>query len=159
MVRRKDVSTVDMRAALWGLGHIASTEFGYAAIMAKEPSFVEWFVKGALGHPNFAVRGTFFQVLGLVSRTTAGGRSLMQLQWDCSAHGSCFAVSVPRNPGALFAKESEEFDSLVLSECMPLKMPQLTLFLPSGSEADLEVLNLIAKVIFSYPFLFPAAFF
>lgn len=139
--RKNDMGSLDLRAALWSLGHIASTDFGYTAITNIEPNFVEWCISGALNHAVYSVRATFFQAIGLLSRSDQGSRKLAGTQWDCSARASCFAVAIPRNPSVLFAKPTDEFNSMLLNQ--PTHNPS---FLHCGSDTDLEVLGLIAKV-------------
>ena len=160
-IRKPDgVSTEVLRGAWWGLGHICSTEFGYAAITNLEPDFVEWCIRGATVNPNFAVRATIFQVLGLVSRCYSGSRRLDALQWDCSPEGSSFAVAVPRNPTVLFSRDSDEFNVAAVfaplsgtttgannvNNAMPHTLHYAQFLHSGGNETDLEVLHLIAKV-------------
>ena len=136
----------EMRAAWLALGHVASTEFGFAAVTNLEPSLVSMCVKAVVSEPNFAIRGTVFQVLGLLSRCPSGSRSLVGLEWDCSSPGSAFAVAVPKNASALFSKAPEDFSSALIMQPAVLGSTGLQQYLPGGSDTDLEVLSLIAKV-------------
>lgn len=169
-------ATLELRSWLWSLGHIGATELGYAAIANIDPAFVEWCIDCACSCPYFNVRGTFFYVLGLLSRTTKGAQRLRQCRWDCSAPNSNCAVAIPRLPKVLFKRITllHKVDSnhnmgirkprlsqgqsrngqprvgtmpyLSMSN-PPSSIKLLTPFIPSGSvNAELEVLNLIAKV-------------
>jgi hypothetical protein len=97
-------NTLDLRASLWALAHIAATEYGINAIQNVDPAFVDWCVEGACTSPFFSLRATFFYVVGLVSRTATGGHRLNRLRWDFAVHGSNSAVALPRNPAVLFRK-------------------------------------------------------
>ena len=136
----------ETRAAWLALGHVASTEFGFAAVTNMEPSLVSMCVHAVVSEPNFAIRGTVFQVLGLLSRCPSGSRSLAGLDWDCSSPGSAFAVAVPKNASALFSKAPEDFSSALIMQPAVPGFTGLQQYLPGGSDADLEVLSLIAKV-------------
>lgn len=96
--------TMDIRANLWALAHIGSTELGLQAILNIDPQFVEWCIDGVCRCAYFSIRGTFFHVLGLLSRTFTGSRKLMQCRWDSAIIGSNSAVTIPHNPAKLFLK-------------------------------------------------------
>lgn len=166
-------ATLELRSWLWALGHIGASELGFATILAIDPSFVEWCIEGACSYPYFNIRGTFFHLLGLISRTSKGSQRLHQQRWDCSAPSSNCAVAIPRQPKVLFRRISslQRVDS---NPTMGMRKPRLsqrhanaragllpylsqsnppssirllTPFIPSGSvSAELEVLNQIAKV-------------
>jgi hypothetical protein len=155
---------LDLRAWLWALGHIGATDCGYNALANVDPAFVDWCVDGACLCPYFSLRGTFFHVLGLLSRSSKGAQRLHHLHWDCSAPSSNSAVALPRQPRDLFkrisllsrtdsnsrkskiARQSPRLPFLQAS-APPSSVKLLTPFLSPGSTAlDLEVLNLIVKV-------------
>ena len=144
----------EQRAALWGLGHLASTEFGFTASASLEPDFVERCVCMATSAPVYSLRATAFQVLGLISRSSGGRRKLSALGWDCSAAGRSFAVAVPRDPAVLFATEIQPLPDPGMNVSSAVAAAQLVLgvgmggpqFLPGGSEWEIEVLSLISKV-------------
>jgi len=148
----ENITASAQKAALWALGNIGSTEFGYSAITAVDSTFLEWCLEGVLTCPNYSVRGTFFQVIGLLSRTHRGRIKLAQFQWDSALSNGSSAVAVPRNPSVLFMRESmndasHAFDSNLVSQPIPPMIRPLTLNLPHGSVSmELEVLNLIAKL-------------
>lgn len=155
-------SSVDMRSALWALGHIAATELGFNAINNADPMFVEWCLENICSCPNLSLRGTFFYVVGLLSRTTRGARKLSQAQWDCAAQGGNSAVAFPRNPSVLFkplgfatgystalSLDVDFSGAAVGANTVPSVVKQLIPFPHHNSmAAEVEVLNLIAKVFF-----------
>lgn len=144
--RSDETPSTSLRAALWALGHIGASECGYAAIMSVDPTFVEWCILGATSHANLSIRGIFFHVLGLLSRTHRGAAKLAHLRWDSSPAGSSSAVAVPRDPSVLFQQDSESnFDPSFLSQPMPTAFSGLVPYLPSSNSGE-EILNLIAKV-------------
>lgn len=98
--------TMDIRANLWALAHIGSTELGLQAVLNIDPRFVEWCIDGVCRCAYFSIRGTFFHVLGLLSRTFTGSRKLMECRWDSAIIGSNSAVTIPHNPAKLFGKLS-----------------------------------------------------
>lgn len=97
----------ELRSALWSLGHIASTEIGLNGISNIDPTFVEWCIDNVTNCPHLGLRGTFFYVLGLISRTVTGARKLGKYGWESAPHGSNSAVVVPRDPSALFQRLEE----------------------------------------------------
>jgi len=97
-------STIELRSHLWSLGHIGSTEYGIAALLTLDPNFVEWCVHCISNCNFYNLRGTFFYVLGLVSRTSLGEKKLFQNQWTCLSFRSTSAVAVPIKVGVLFSK-------------------------------------------------------
>ncbi len=149
-------SSVEMRAALWSLGHIGSSELGYGAILNADPMFVEWCLENISSCPNFSLRGTFFYVVGLLSRSLRGSRKLAQCQWDCATHGGNSAVAFPRNPSVLFkailsaaapAAASPDANANVGGVSPPESVRLLTPFMASGAmTVEMEVLNLVAKL-------------
>jgi hypothetical protein len=71
-------------------------------------NFVKWCQRMVIAHPSFGVRGTIFNVLGLVSRAPLGRLELAKAKWECSPVGFSSAVAVPRNHAALFRRNLEE---------------------------------------------------
>jgi rapamycin-insensitive companion of mTOR len=86
---------------LWALGHIASTDNGFKAVMTVDPKFVPWCIETATKSGVYSVRACAFTVLGLVSRTEHGSRHLNACQWEC-APIHYVAVTVPRDHSVLF---------------------------------------------------------
>jgi hypothetical protein len=149
--RAGSTSSLDMRSALWSLGHIGATELGYGAIVTTDPMFIEWCLENISSCPNFSLRGTFFYVVGLLSRTVRGSRKLAQSQWDCAPLGGNSAVAFPRNPSVLFkqlpASAAHDMDSTAMMGNPPNAVKALTPFIVPGTvSVELEILNLIAKL-------------
>jgi hypothetical protein len=101
----------EIRGALWALGHISSTTLGYTAIHNFDPMFIEWCIQHCLNNSSYSLRGTFFYVLGLISRTYEGSRKLSELAWDSTPNGGNSAVAIPRNSATLF-KTKKKFENL-----------------------------------------------
>lgn len=106
-------NTLELRSLLWSLAHIGASDLGYNALSNVDPNFIEWCIEGVCSCPYFSVRGTFFHILGLFSRSVAGGRKLTQCRWDYAFPGSNSAVAIPRNAAVLFRK-SNIFQTSVL---------------------------------------------
>jgi len=150
--RNELISNAERTSALWSLGHLASVERTYNEITIIMPTFVEWCISNVLSSPNFALRGTYFHVLGLISRSKKGARKLASMNWSCTAKGSTSAVAVPRNPSQLFindlvGNECESFDPSLAVPPHPLTNVQLNLFIQPGTASlETDLLNLISKV-------------
>jgi hypothetical protein len=95
-------STLEMRGALWSLGHIASNDLGYNLVMAIDSFFVEFCVDRVTTCPSYSIRGLFFYVLGLISRSRRGSLRLLKLDWYSVAPSANAAVTIPRDPSILF---------------------------------------------------------
>ncbi len=125
-------SSIDMRSALWSLAHIGSTELGHVAILSADPMFLEWCLENIASCPNFSLRGTFFYVVGLLSRTARGSRKLLQAQWDCAPAGCNSAVAFPRNPSVLFKPLSTVASAVSAGSAAPISI----LCTPGSSSLD-----------------------
>ncbi|DBA03145.1 TPA: hypothetical protein N0F65_003865 [Lagenidium giganteum] len=99
----RDAASVPLekRAALWALGHVAATSRGYDLIHHYAHDVLDMIVKLATDSPLVSIRGTCFFVLGLISRSAAGRRSLSRLGWD-SPRDSRVSISVPQDCNSLF---------------------------------------------------------
>jgi hypothetical protein len=167
------LSTLELRSVLWSLAHIGSTEIGFGALIAVDPAFVEWCIQCIQCCNYYNIRGTFFYLLGLISRTIQGEKKLMQNQWSCASRVTS-AVAIPTKVNILFPKISTTSNdtsiiapgmrrtSLTLSRLNVVQAPTmpylnnisiassvkvLTPFLQSGSiSQEQEILNLILKV-------------
>lgn len=167
------LNTLELRSALWSLAHIGSTELGFAALTAVDPAFVEWCIQCIQCCNYYNIRGTFFYLLGLISRTMQGEKKLIQNQWSCASRVTS-AVAIPTKVNILFPKISMTSNdtsiiapgmrrtSLTLSRLNVVQTPTmpylnnisiassvkvLTPFLQSGSiSQEQEILNLILKV-------------
>lgn len=95
------------RAALWALGQMGSTEYGFAAITAEMPSFIRFVIDLTVRAENYSLRGTGFFVLGLLGRSRGGMLCLAQEDWDVSPQVGV-AVAIPREVSVLFQQTSAE---------------------------------------------------
>jgi len=168
------LTTADLRSNLWSLAHIGSTEYGIAALLNIDPNFIEWCIHCVSNCNYYNVRGTFFYVLGLVSRTSQGEKKLIQNQWASSSIKSSCAVAMPIRGSSLFLKVSNMANepvivapgmrrtSLTLSRLNVVQTPSmpylnnvvipttskiLTPFLQPGAiSVEQEIINLILKM-------------
>lgn len=95
-------SNRELQGVLWSLGHIAANEFGFAMILEADRKFIGWCIENIYSCPYYSLRGTFFYVLGLVSRTQQGSRKLLRYNWGCSPRNSNSAVAFPMKPSNMF---------------------------------------------------------
>jgi hypothetical protein len=89
------------RSALWALGHIGASDYGFVAIVSEKPKFVQYVISLALSAENYSLRATAFIVLGLLGRSRGGALYLAAEQWDISP-GVSVAVALPRDLSVLF---------------------------------------------------------
>lgn len=92
----------DLQAALWALGHIGSNELGCALIVEADRKFIAWCIENVYSCGYYSLRGAFFYVLGLISRTQQGSRRLLKHGWDSSPEHGNSAVAFPLRPSHLF---------------------------------------------------------
>jgi hypothetical protein len=90
-----------VKAAIWALGHIGSTDNGFEALQSSDPDFVAWCVHMATHAPTFSVRSVCFSALGLLSRSDKSQETFAQLGWDFSSN-HCSAVATPNDLSVLF---------------------------------------------------------
>lgn len=100
--RSTSSSNDELRAALWALGHICSSEMGFASVCNIDSDFMEHCIERVTKCANFSLRGVYFFVLGLIGRNSLGIRKLSKCLWDTSPIGGNSAVAIPRNPSILF---------------------------------------------------------
>ncbi|XP_078353189.1 rapamycin-insensitive companion of mTOR-like isoform X2 [Oculina patagonica] len=79
---REDV--VELKAALWALGHVGSTNWGINFLV--EEAVIPEIVRLAEECGNFAIRGTCYYVLGLIAKTREGADILRELEWESVRH-------------------------------------------------------------------------
>ena len=142
-------SNHELRAALWALGHIGSSDYGFTAILNADPYFVEWCLQNVTSNLNFSLRGTFFYVLGLISRTIKGCRRLFQLNWDSAPMGGNSAVAFPKDPSVLFQPIRDlQITTTTNHSCFQNISTNAVLLTPFNisNDIEVEVLNLVAKV-------------
>ena len=96
----------ELQGTLWALGHIGSNEMGCALIFEADRKFVGWCIENACSSSYYSLRGTFFYVLGLLSRTLQGSRKLLKYSWDCAPRNTNSAVAFPLRASSLFLSPS-----------------------------------------------------
>lgn len=90
-----------VKAALWALGHIGSTDNGFETLQQNDPGFVAWCVQKATHDSNFSIRSVCFSALGLLSRADKCKPILDDLGWDYSTNHSC-AVAIPNDISIMY---------------------------------------------------------
>lgn len=148
--RGPNTKSIDCRGALWALGHIGSSDLGFAAICAQDPDFVSWCIDLACCSPDYHMRGTAFQVIGLLSRSGKAQRQLRQLRWDYSPPGSRAAFAMPRNFRDLFAHHSHNHERLSSAASYKLAPPPevcgaTPLLNPGEVSPELELINYLLR--------------
>ena len=92
----------DLQAAMWALGHAGSNELGCALILEADKKFLPWCIENVYTCPYYNLRGTFFHVLGLLSRTQQGSRRLLRYGGDSAPRNTHSAVAFPLRASSLF---------------------------------------------------------
>jgi hypothetical protein len=106
VLQQHQLLTSELKSMLWSLGHIGSNDLGLKLILNVDPSFFEWCIDCLTNCVYYNLRGVYFYVLGLLSRSALGSSHLMRLNWDYSDLGSNSAVAVPKNTNILFPRIS-----------------------------------------------------
>lgn len=118
-LKNPDTPPSELITSLWAIGHIASTENGFQAIISNDPHFVPWCIERVTEASSYSVRACAFSVLGLLSRTETGSQQLLACHWE-SAPIHYVAVAMPKDPSVLFQsaivvdqfhRDSQTFDS------------------------------------------------
>lgn len=84
---------------------------GCALIFEVDRKFVGWCIENTCSSPYYSLRGTFFYVLGLISRTIQGSRKLLKYNWDCAPRNTNSAVAFPLRASSLFRPSSSGIGS------------------------------------------------
>lgn len=84
---------------------------GCALIFEADRKFVGWCIENTCSSPYYSLRGTFFYVLGLISRTIQGSRKLLKYNWDCAPRNTNSAVAFPLRASSLFRPSSSGMGS------------------------------------------------
>jgi hypothetical protein len=134
------------RSAFWALGHIGSTDPGFALISSHDSKFLDWCVSFIPTAKNFSLRGTAFYTIGLLSRSKKGFLKLAQLGWISSPLGSNTAISIPQNPAILFETTTALDANDGHISPAPPESSISTKHLSGFSGVESEILHLILKV-------------
>ena len=94
-----DLPGIKKRAALWALGHTGCTERGCSYLIKLKA--VERIVKMAEQSTVLSLRGTAYQALSLISKSTKGKQELLRLGWASPEHQNS-TISLPLDPSAFF---------------------------------------------------------
>jgi hypothetical protein len=92
----------ELQGALWALGHTASNELGAALVIEADRKFIGWCIENVYSCAYYSLRGTFFYVLGLISRTQQGSRKLLRYGWDSAPRNTNSAVAFPLRASNMF---------------------------------------------------------
>jgi hypothetical protein len=80
--------------------------------MNIDNKFLDWCIEQVCSNLDYSLRGVFFFVIGLLSRTARGSRKLLLLSWDSAPLGCNSAVAVPRDPSSLFQFAKPTFEPI-----------------------------------------------
>ena len=72
---------LERRAALWCVGHFASTNEGLEIILDHDDAIVEKLLDAASGDPCYSMRGTCLHVLSLIGITSTGRELIRACGW------------------------------------------------------------------------------
>jgi hypothetical protein len=143
---------VTRRTALWSLGQICSTAFGFKTVFSLNDDFIAKLIKVVTSSQDFSLRGAAFYALGLVGRSTFGAQGLMKHGWEISPNKG-IAVAVPTDPSVLF-NYNRDADNPVhpLSRIDDIGLfRELYPFITSGRVSlEVEVMSNISKVHIDY---------
>lgn len=85
-LRRMDteLDLINLKAALWAVGHIGASALGYEII--EENELIATIVKLAADAPVLSIRGTCVYVLGLLASSEEGALAMKEFGWDAIMH-------------------------------------------------------------------------
>jgi hypothetical protein len=90
-----------LRGAIWALASICKSESGFALVKSSEDiDFVYWVCSQAMDSTDMNIRGTCFQVMGLINTTQEGKKKLFDAGWDSVGLGGAV---VPNNMSKFFS--------------------------------------------------------
>lgn len=84
LIDYKELTILQLKAALWACSHIASTELGLSLI--KDTEFIQIVTELASNCQLLSVRGVAFYCLGLISTTELGSELLFEHGWIALRH-------------------------------------------------------------------------
>lgn len=84
LIDYKELTILQLKAALWACSHIASTELGLSLI--RETEFIQIVTALASNCQLLSVRGVAFYCLGLISTTELGSELLFEHGWIALRH-------------------------------------------------------------------------
>ena len=82
--------SLQKRAALWALGHIAASPLGFHLL--SESSIIPFISLAATSHPTLSFRGTCYYILSLIARSPQGRATLSGLGWAFSSNPAIATV-------------------------------------------------------------------
>ena len=94
------------RAALWAIGHIGSTEYGFRLIM--EADLVRDIVRLAETAEILSIRGTCIYIMGLICNSGEGRAEIAKYNW-VSSQTQGMSVCLPKDPSVLFNVKDYQF--------------------------------------------------
>lgn len=84
LIDYKELTILQLKAALWACSHIASTELGLQLV--RETDFIQIVAKLASNSQLLSIRATAFYCLGLISSTENGSALLFECDWIALRH-------------------------------------------------------------------------
>ena len=128
-------SIIQKRVALWGLGHIGSSERGVQFLnrLGAISSMIEIAEKST----TLSLRGTAFQALCLLANTAVGRKELLRYGWICSQAN----IALPAQSEKIFWLEDENNFENFRERC--LKVECLVESIPLSSEEQEVLANIV----------------
>lgn len=110
-------SNLQVRGALWVMGHIGTSRLGFKELLAKS-DVLRLIVHIAETCSCPSIKGTCFYVLGLMACTRSVAKALDNLGWECQRNMN---IAVPKN---LTETSLFRLSSWATAEPWPLQSPQ-----------------------------------
>ena len=86
MNRSSEANILRIKAALWSIGHICTSEKGLDYVIEREEPLLLWFTTLIQRCPVLSLRATTFYTLCLISSTRKGAQVLSQFGWTAIQH-------------------------------------------------------------------------
>lgn len=103
-----DATTLKMKAAIWAIGHMATSEAGLNYIIESEQPFLYWITSLVKRSLVLSLRATCFYSLCLISSTPKGSDLLAEYGW----------ISIQHSDNDMFPINQQEYDSFYY-DCRP----------------------------------------
>lgn len=139
-----DDKVLEIKATLWVLGNIGSSEYGITLLELS--GVIEKIIFLCSNAPNWSIKGTCFYIMGLLSQTEQGSEVLDSCGWVTTAPilKGPLLICLPKELGSFFKiKEIESplnleddssiplFDKIIYEDFIPFLQNQKTVVHPS----------------------------
>ncbi|GMF07342.1 unnamed protein product [[Candida] boidinii] len=139
-----DDKVLEIKATLWVLGNIGSSEYGITLLELS--SVIEKIIFLCNNAPNWSIKGTCFYIMGLLSQTEQGSEVLDSCGWVTTAPSlkGPLLICLPKELGSFFKIKEVEiplnlgddssiplFDKIIYEDFIPFLQNQKTIVHPS----------------------------